>query len=75
MEASTHTLLHFLRDGPFYIDKITASTGRKWGIPVWKGSGGLLQTHYPVMDTIIKADFVTTQANLCLAWADFDRGL
>lgn len=38
VEASIHTLLYPVRDGPFYIDKITASTGRKWGIPVWKES-------------------------------------
>lgn len=51
VEASIHTLLYPLRDGPFYIDKITASTGRKWSIPVWKESDEPLRL--TVMGTII----------------------
>ena len=72
VEASIHTLLHPLRDRPFYIDKITASTGRKWDIPVWKGSDEPL----PLTSSgYVRPDSVTAQANLCLGWTKFEHGL
>ena len=38
VEASIHTPLRPFRDRPFYADKITAPTCRKWDAPVWEES-------------------------------------